>query len=116
MLKNKTIKRSSYLAISLFTLLSINLQAAPFDWDGLEKQKIDLKLPLLTVQGEKGLLACAYVDVATCEKTGEACAIVSGVKTHDDMLSRPVVALSSAAEALGVTKGMSGAEALALLR
>ncbi|MEP2652733.1 MAG: DUF1805 domain-containing protein [Paraglaciecola sp.] len=116
MLKNSTLKRTSYLAFSLVALLSTNLQAAPFDWGELEKQKIDLKLPLLTVQGEKGLLACAYVDVGTCEKTGEACAIVSGVKTHSDMLSRPIVALSSAAKALGVKKGMLGSEALDILR
>ncbi|MFT2090986.1 YunC family protein [Paraglaciecola sp. 2405UD69-4] len=110
------IKKMSILGATLLVVLSAPLNAAAFDWEGFEKQKIDLKLPLLTVKGEKGLLACAYVDVATCEKTGEACAIVSGVKTHEDMLSRPVVKVSSAAKALGVTEGMTGAKALEILR
>lgn len=93
-----------------------NLYADTFDWGNLKKDRIELKLPLLTIQGEKGLLACGYVNVSTCNKTGEACAIVSGVNQHDDMLYKPVLAVSEEAIKLGIQIGMPGADALELLR
>jgi len=52
------------------------------NWSGLSKEHIQLQLPLLIIKGSKGFLACGYVNVETCNKTGEACAIVTGVKTH----------------------------------
>ncbi|MDP5039662.1 MAG: YunC family protein [Paraglaciecola sp.] len=97
-------------------LFASSVFADSFSWGELKRERIDLKLPLLTIQGEKGLLACGYINAATCDKTGEACAIVSGVNDHNEMLNKPVVALSSAAKALGVELGMSGAQALDLLR
>jgi uncharacterized protein YunC (DUF1805 family) len=102
--------------VSACLLLVSSAQAEDFNWGELKREKIDLKLPLLTIQGEKGVLACGYINVSTCEKTGEACAIVSGVKTHTDMLTKPVIALSPAATALGVELGMSGAQVLEILR
>lgn len=52
----------------------------------------------------------------TCDKTGEACAIVTGVKTHDEMLDAEVKAVSAEAARLGVQVGMKGKEALAIFR
>ncbi|GGZ61040.1 YunC family protein [Paraglaciecola chathamensis] len=104
------------IGVAVSLVFSIGAQASVFNWGELKRERIELQLPLLTVQGSKGLLACAYVDVQTCEKTGEACAIVSGVKTHEDMLQRPVSQVSKAARQLGVEKGMSGAQALNILR
>ena len=52
---------------------------------------------------------------ATADKTGDALAIVSGVKNYDDMLKAEVKAVSAAAAALGVAAGMSGKEALVKL-
>lgn len=86
------------------------------NWNGLTKGQIDLGLPLLTVKGSKGFLACGYVNVETCNKTSEACAIVSGVKTHDDMLKAQIKAVSDKAKELGITVGMTGQEALNILR
>ena len=77
-------------------------------------ERIELKLPLLISKAARGFLACGYINVETCNRTGEACAIVSGVKSHDDMLQAEVKAVSEAASRLGVKPGMSGAEALAL--
>jgi uncharacterized protein YunC (DUF1805 family) len=54
--------------------------------------------------------------VETCDKTGEACAVVTGVKTHEDMLESEIKAVSFEAEKLGVRVGMTGVEALEILR
>lgn len=86
------------------------------DWTGLTRESIPLALPLLIIKGSKGFLACGYIDTKTCNKTGEACAIVTGVKTHDEMLSAPVRAVSHAAEKLGIGPGMSGRDVLETLR
>ena len=67
---------------------------------------------VLMIRGKKGLLGCGYLSVATADKTGDALAIVSGVKTYDDMLNASVKAVSAAAAELGVAVGMSGKEAL----
>ena len=86
------------------------------DWKGLIKEQIQLGLPLLVIKGSKGFLGCGYINVETCNKTGEACAIVTGVKTHDEMLAAEVKAVSSEAEKLGVRVGMKGEEALEFFR
>ena len=86
------------------------------DWQNLSKEHIALKLPLLLIKGSKGFLACGYINAETCNKTSEACAIVSGVKTHDDMLGAEIKAVSVEAEKLGIKVGMSGEQALRIFR
>jgi uncharacterized protein YunC (DUF1805 family) len=86
------------------------------DWEGLTKEHIQLGLPLLIIKGAKGFLGCGYVNIETCNKTGEACAIVTGVMTHDAMLAAEVTAVSTEAAKLGVRVGMKGEEALEIFR
>ena len=86
------------------------------NWEGLTKEYIQLGLPLLVIKGSKGFLGCGYINVETCDKTGEACGIVAGVKTHDVMLSAEVKAVSIEADKLGVRVGMKGEEALEIFR
>ena len=86
------------------------------DWEGLTKEEIQLGLPLLVIKGSRGFLGCGYINVEACNKTGEACGIVTGVKTHDEMLSAEVKAVSTEAEKLGVRVGMKGEEALGFFR
>jgi uncharacterized protein YunC (DUF1805 family) len=78
--------------------------------------KHDLARPLLIAQAEKGILACAYINPTTCDKTGEACAIVSGVSTFDDMVAAKVVAVSQKAAELGIKIGDTGQSALEKMR
>jgi uncharacterized protein YunC (DUF1805 family) len=86
------------------------------NWTDLSREQIQLALPLLIVKGSKGFLACGYINVETCNKTGEACAIVTGVKTHEEMLSAVVRAVSHSAEKIGLRTGITGQEALEMLR
>ena len=86
------------------------------NWKGLSREHIQLKLPLLIINGSKGFLACSYINVEACNKIGEACAIVTGVKTHDDMLSAEIKTVSNKAEKLGLRIGMKGLEALETFR
>lgn len=74
--------------------------------------RIDLKKPLLIITTDNGMLACGYVNIQTTDKTGEACAIVTGVNDFEAMETALVVAVSAAAEALGVKVGDTGAAAL----
>ena len=85
-------------------------------WPGLDRGKIDLKLPLLTIKGPKGFLACGYVSSDVCNKTGEACAIISGVMTHEDMLMKKIKAVSDKGKALGLKIGMTGLEAISIIK
>lgn len=86
------------------------------NWDGLDRHHVELKLPLLIVRGSRGLLACGYLNVATFNKTGEAAAIVTGVKSFEEMLTAQVVAVSEAGQQLGITTDMTGEEVLGKIR
>ncbi len=99
---NKTI-----LACILFSLSTFGFA---------ENLNYQLEKPLLIIKEEKGFLACAYINTKTCDKTGEACAIVSGVSTHDDMLKAKVIAVSEPAAKLGVKVGDTGSDALAKMK
>ena len=103
--------------LALLTLLvSIPIFAndTPFDWSGLERSKISLEAPLLIVKGSLGFIGCGYINTDSC--IDEACAIVSGVNTHNDMLKASVKAVSKDATKLGIKVGITGAEAMELLR
>lgn len=86
------------------------------NWEGLTTEFIRLRSPLLIIKGSKGFLACGYINIETCNRLGDACAIVTGVKSHDDMLDAEIKAVSAEAEKLGVKKGMIGQEALEIFR
>ena len=101
------------LILSVLPILTF-ADDTPFDWSGLERSKISLEAPLLIVKGSSGFLGCGYINVDAC--ADEACAIVNGVNTHDDMLKATIKAVSKDATKLGIKVGMTGAEAMGLLR
>ena len=80
--------------------------------DSFEKHHIALKSPLLIIKGKNGVLACGYLNIETFNKTGEVAAIVTGVRTHEDMLKSKIIAVSNAAREAGIEIGMVGEEAL----
>ena len=103
------------LLVILLVLPILTLaEDTPFDWSGLERSKISLEAPLLIVKGSLGFLGCGYINTDSC--IDEACAIVTGVNTHNDMLKATIKAVSKDATKLGIEVGMTGAEAIDLLR
>jgi len=68
--------------------------------------------PLLLVVAEKGFVMCGFLNADVAEKLGVAAAVVSGVKSFEDVLNADVKAVTSKAGALGVSVGMKGADAL----
>ncbi|MDD5697311.1 MAG: DUF1805 domain-containing protein [Victivallaceae bacterium] len=67
---------------------------------------------ILLIRAKCGFIGCGYFSVETANKLREHAAIVTGVKTFDEMLRAEIVACSAAAAASGVSPGMSGREAL----
>jgi uncharacterized protein YunC (DUF1805 family) len=67
---------------------------------------------ILIIKAKQGFLGCGYFDIETANKLKEPVAIVTGVKTYEDMLSAKVIRLSEAALSLGLAEGISGREAL----
>lgn len=71
---------------------------------------------ILMISGKNGFLACGYIKIEVANKRGDVCAIVTGVKNHDDMLVAKVVAISQAARKAGIKEGMPGKEALLMMQ
>jgi len=68
--------------------------------------------PLLLIVAEKGFVMCGFLNVEAAERLGVAAAMVSGVKSFEDILNAKVKAATSKAKSLGVQLGMRGSEAL----
>ncbi len=74
--------------------------------------RINLKQPLLLVQGKLGYLGSGHLDMGICEENGDAIAIVKPVKTFNEILFTEVVDVTSEGERLGINIGMKGEDAL----
>lgn len=68
--------------------------------------------PLLLIIAEKGFVMCGFLNIEAAERLEVAAAMVSGVKTFEDVLNAEVKAATSKAKSLGVTLGMRGSDAL----
>jgi uncharacterized protein YunC (DUF1805 family) len=71
--------------------------------------------PLLLIKGSKGFVMCGYLNIETAEKLGAAAAIVSGVKTFDDVLNAQIKASTTKANVLGLEPGRVVREVIAKL-
>ena len=90
----------------------------------IEKIKIDDKTvlglkvelpdspPLLLMVGEKGFIMCGYLNVEVAERLQVAAAMVSGVKSFQDVLEAEIKAATSKAREMGINLDMKGREAL----
>jgi uncharacterized protein YunC (DUF1805 family) len=92
----------------------INIMSVKVDDKSCLGLRVDLpdSPPLLLLIAEKGFVMCGFLNVEAAERLGVAAAMVSGVKTFDDVLNAQVKAVTSKAKSVGVEVGMKGAEAL----
>lgn len=68
--------------------------------------------PLILMVAEKGFVMCGFLNIEAAEKAGVAGAMVSGVKSFEDVLNAQIRAATTKAKSLGVQVGMTGKEAL----
>ena len=71
--------------------------------------------PLLLIVGRTGFVMCGFLNIDTAERLSVTAAVVSGVKTFDDVLEAEIKAATSKAQTKGVRVGMKGKEAVKLL-
>lgn len=67
---------------------------------------------LVVAVAKRGFVMCGYLDVATAEKLKDAAAVVTGVKTVDELLDGLVKKVTPAAARRGIRVGMTGRQAL----
>lgn len=97
---------------------SLSMKSMNLEIDGKSVTGVEIELPgapLVLAYALNGFVMCGYLNVAVAEKLNVAAAMVRGVKTVDDLLKAQIQAVTPAAAAKGVTIGMTGRAALALL-
>ena len=77
-----------------------------FVFDGKSFQGVKSTIPggppLLLIKGEKGFVMCGYLNAEVAERVGLAAAIVSGVKSFEDVLNAEIKVATSKAKELGL--------------
>lgn len=86
----------------MFEIDKIEVDGAPFL--ALRVRLPELP-PLLLIVGGKGFVMCGYLNIDVAERLGAAAAIVSGVKSFEDILNAEIKAATSKAKALGLEPG-----------
>lgn len=71
--------------------------------------------PLLLIVGRTGFVMCGFLNIDVAERLNVIAAMVSGVKTFDDVLAAEIKALTSKAQTKGMKVGMKGEDAVKLL-
>jgi uncharacterized protein YunC (DUF1805 family) len=79
---------------------------------GLKVELPESPAPLVMIVSAKGLVCCGFINMDAAERLGVAAAMVSGVKTFDDVLKAEVKAATKKAQIAGVKVGMKGLDAL----
>ena len=76
--------------------------------------KIDLpeSPPLVMAIADKGFVMCGFLNLEAAEKLNVSAAVISGVKTVDEILNAGVKSATTKAKKLGVETEMKGSEAL----
>ncbi|WP_442601515.1 YunC family protein [Paenibacillus sp. KN14-4R] len=94
----------------------------PLDFDGHTAIAIEVQLPkttLLVVSTQTGYIMCGALDVGLLNEKLKDRHILAGravgVRTIEDLLRAPLESVTYAAEAMGITAGMSGRDAVKLL-
>jgi uncharacterized protein YunC (DUF1805 family) len=96
------------------------IEVTPFKIDdktatGLKVELPESPAPLIMIIGSKGLVCCGFINMDAAERLGLAAAMVSGVKTFDDVLNEDIKAATTKAQIQGVKVGLKGKDAIKLL-
>ena len=69
--------------------------------------KVELKNlpPLLLIEGANGFVMCGYLNIDAAESLGATAAVVSGVKSFEDVLDAEIKTSTTKAKALGLEPG-----------
>jgi len=69
--------------------------------------KVELKNlpPLILIEGEKGFVMCGYLNIDAAESLGATAAVVSGVKSFEDVLNAEIKSSTTKAKGLGLKPG-----------
>ncbi|WP_010272190.1 YunC family protein [Paenibacillus senegalensis] len=91
----------------------------PIEIAGKAATAVEVKLPkttLLVVTTDKGYIMCGALDVQLLNDKLSDRKIIAGravgVKTLEQLLDAPLESVTLEAEALGITKGMKGSDAI----
>ncbi len=79
---------------------------------GLKVELPESPAPLVMIVAKNGFVCCGFINMEVAERLGVAVAMVSGVKSYDDVLKAEVKAVTTKAQVAGVKMGMKGLEAL----
>jgi uncharacterized protein YunC (DUF1805 family) len=71
--------------------------------------------PILALIGDRGFVMCGFLNIKAAEKLGVIAAMVSGVRTIEDVLNADVKAATTKAEKMGIKPGLKGYDAIKLL-
>lgn len=71
---------------------------------------------ILLCKAMGGYVGCGLFNMATADLLNEVAAVVRGVSTPEEILASKVIEVTKAAASIGVQVGMSGAEAIELMR
>ncbi|OEG71196.1 hypothetical protein ATZ36_15430 [Candidatus Endomicrobiellum trichonymphae] len=67
---------------------------------------------LVFIKGNNGFIMCGYLNLETAERMGNIAAVVTGVKTIDDMLKKNIISSTTHAQKVRIKPGMSVLEVL----
>ena len=74
------------------------------------------KASIVILSAPSGFVMCGYLNIDVAQSKGEAAAMVTGVATAEEALDAKIVAVTEAAQALGVKVGMTGEKAIGLMQ
>ena len=83
--------------------------------DGNSIEAITAKLGkanMIFAVADKGYVMCGYLNMDIAEKLEDTACVVTGVKTVQELLDKPVVKVTKKAKELGIAVGISGGDAL----
>ncbi|MBS7638334.1 DUF1805 domain-containing protein [Candidatus Bathyarchaeota archaeon] len=71
--------------------------------------------PLLLIRGERGFVMCGYLNLEVAERLGLAAAVVTGVKSFEDVLNSQIKGATTKASALGLQTGKTVRDVIGLI-